>query len=88
MIVPMLAVSVRRLHDVGRSGWMLLIIFIPLIGPIWLLVLLLQKGDSFNEFFTNDNSYKQTDKKQERPSEEKNLVAQTMYLQTMLIHNL
>ena len=71
IFIPALAVTVRRLHDVGKSGWMMLIVFIPLIGPIWLLVLLLQKGDSFNEFFTNDNSYKQTEKKQERPSEEK-----------------
>ena len=71
IFIPALAVTVRRLHDVGKSGWMLLIVFIPLIGPIWLLVLLLQKGVSFNEFFTNDDSYKQTEKKQERPSEEK-----------------
>ena len=71
IFIPAIAVTVRRLHDVGKSGWMLLIVFIPLIGPIWLLVLLLQKGVSFNEFFTNDNSYKQTEKKQERPSEEK-----------------
>lgn len=39
-IIPGLAVSVRRLHDVGKSGWMLLITLIPLIGMIWLLVLL------------------------------------------------
>lgn len=41
MFIPGLAVGVRRLHDVGKSGWMLLIAFIPLIGAIWLLVLLL-----------------------------------------------
>lgn len=39
-LIPGLAVAVRRLHDVGRSGWMVLIAFIPLIGAIWLLVLL------------------------------------------------
>ena len=71
IFIPALAVTVRRLHDVGKSGWMLLIIFIPLIGSIWLLYLLLQKGDSLNEFFANDNSYAQTEKQQERPSEEK-----------------
>ncbi len=71
IFIPALAVTVRRLHDVGKSGWMLLIVFIPLIGPIWLLVLLLQKGVSFNEFFTNDDSYKHTERKQEQPSEEK-----------------
>ena len=40
VLVPALAVAVRRLHDTGKSGWMLLIALIPLIGGIWLLVLL------------------------------------------------
>lgn len=39
MIVPAIAVSVRSLHDVGKSGWMLLVGLIPFIGYIWLLVL-------------------------------------------------
>ena len=39
VLIPSIAVAVRRLHDVGKSGWMLLIGFIPLIGAIWLLVL-------------------------------------------------
>lgn len=38
-LIPGLAVSVRRLHDIGKSGWMLLIVLIPLIGLIWLIVL-------------------------------------------------
>jgi len=33
-------VLVRRLHDIGKSGWMVLIAFIPLIGVFWLLFLL------------------------------------------------
>jgi len=40
VLIPGLAVSVRRLHDVGKSGWMLLIALIPLIGAIWLLILM------------------------------------------------
>jgi len=39
VLVPSLAVSVRRLHDVGKSGWFLLIALIPIVGGIWLLVL-------------------------------------------------
>jgi uncharacterized membrane protein YhaH (DUF805 family) len=39
VLVPGLAVIVRRLHDVGKSGWFFLIVFIPFIGIIWLLVL-------------------------------------------------
>ena len=37
-IIPFLAVSVRRLHDIDRSGWWYLINLIPLIGPIVMLV--------------------------------------------------
>lgn len=40
VIIPGLAVAVRRLHDVGKSGWFILIALIPIIGTIWLLVLL------------------------------------------------
>jgi uncharacterized membrane protein YhaH (DUF805 family) len=39
VLIPGLAVLVRRLHDVGKSGWMFLISLIPIVGAIWLLVL-------------------------------------------------
>lgn len=45
MIIPSLAVAVRRLHDVGKSGWMILISLIPIIGAIWLLVLMVTDGN-------------------------------------------
>lgn len=49
-----LAVVVRRLHDVGKSGWMMLIALIPLIGAIWLLVLMLTDGNfGENEYGVN-----------------------------------
>lgn len=38
VLLPSLAVAVRRLHDTGRSGWWLLIAFIPVVGWIVLLV--------------------------------------------------
>ncbi|GAB4342018.1 MAG: DUF805 domain-containing protein [Candidatus Abyssubacteria bacterium] len=38
VLLPGVAVTVRRLHDTGRSGWWLLIGFVPLIGGIVLLV--------------------------------------------------
>ncbi len=38
LIVPSFAVGVRRLHDIGKSGWWLLLGFIPLVGGIILLV--------------------------------------------------
>jgi len=42
VLIPGLAVGVRRLHDTGRSGWWLLIAFVPIIGVIVLLVYLVQ----------------------------------------------
>lgn len=39
VFIPSLAVCIRRLHDVGKSGWMYLIVLIPIIGVIWLIIL-------------------------------------------------
>ncbi|MGW1883523.1 DUF805 domain-containing protein [Streptomyces sp. NPDC001970] len=43
-LIPALAAAVRRLHDTGRSGWWLLISFVPLVGGIILLVFLASDG--------------------------------------------
>ena len=40
VLIPAIAVTVRRLHDTGRSGWWILIVLVPIIGGIWLLVLM------------------------------------------------
>jgi uncharacterized membrane protein YhaH (DUF805 family) len=40
LIIPSLAVAVRRLHDIGKSGWVILIDLIPVVGFIWLIMLL------------------------------------------------
>jgi uncharacterized membrane protein YhaH (DUF805 family) len=42
ILIPSLAVGVRRLHDTGRSGWWLLVGIIPLIGAIVLLIFFVQ----------------------------------------------
>ncbi len=42
VLLPSLAVGVRRLHDTDRSGWWLLIVFVPIIGAIVLLVFMVQ----------------------------------------------
>ena len=46
LLIPGLAVSIRRLHDIGKSGWNLLWAFLPLIGIILLLVWYCKKGDA------------------------------------------
>ena len=54
VLIPGLAVAVRRLHDVGKSGWMILIALIPIIGAIWLLVLMVTDSDpGENEYGAN-----------------------------------
>jgi len=52
--IPSIAVSVRRLHDVNKSGWWLLISLIPIIGAIWLLVLYCTKGTEGDNEFGSD----------------------------------
>jgi uncharacterized membrane protein YhaH (DUF805 family) len=50
-IIPIISVTARRLHDTNRSGWMQLLVLIPLLGWLYLLYLYVQKGT------VGDNSY-------------------------------
>ena len=54
MFLPALAVLVRRLHDIGKSGWWMLISLIPLAGAIWLLVLVCLQGNSGTNKYGQD----------------------------------
>ena len=38
LFIPGLAVAVRRLHDIGKAGWNLFFLLIPLVGPIMLII--------------------------------------------------
>jgi len=53
-LVPSIAVGVRRLHDTGKSGWMLLIGLIPIIGGIWLLILFVTEGNKGDNQYGSD----------------------------------
>lgn len=46
LLVPGIAIAVRRLHDINKSGWWYLIGLIPLIGWIWLIILFIKAGDA------------------------------------------
>ncbi|SMB78986.1 DUF805 domain-containing protein [Deinococcus hopiensis] len=48
VFIPSLAVTVRRLHDGGRSGWWYLVSFVPLIGSFWVLYLLVLDSEPGN----------------------------------------
>ena len=50
-LVPSLAVTVRRLHDTGKSGWLYLICLIPYIGGLILFIFTVIEGDN------GDNEY-------------------------------
>ncbi len=45
-LIPSIAVSIRRLHDIGKSGWMILISWIPLVGTIWIFVLMMTDSNA------------------------------------------
>ncbi len=54
MLIPSIAVGVRRLHDVGKSGWFMFIALIPIVGAIWLLILVCTDGIAgSNEYGAN-----------------------------------
>jgi uncharacterized membrane protein YhaH (DUF805 family) len=50
VLLPGLAVSVRRLHDTGRSGWFILMGLLPLVGFIILIVFYVQPSEGPNQF--------------------------------------
>lgn len=43
-LIPHISLSVRRLHDVNKSGWTLLVSLIPLVN-IWIFILTITKGN-------------------------------------------
>ena len=51
LVLPTATMIVRRLHDLEKSGWWLLIVLIPLIGILYLIYLFIQEGDM------NENIY-------------------------------
>jgi len=54
VLIPGVAVSVRRLHDTNHSGWWLLIAFVPLIGAIVLLVFMVRDSqEDENQYGVN-----------------------------------
>jgi uncharacterized membrane protein YhaH (DUF805 family) len=62
VLLPSIAVAVRRLHDTGRSGWWIFIGLIPLIGVIVMLVfLVLDSKPGANDYGPNPKDVSPTD---------------------------
>lgn len=54
VLLPAIGVAIRRLHDTGRSGWWLLLAFLPLIGAIVLIIFfVMDSSPGENEYGTN-----------------------------------
>ncbi|MBN2879031.1 MAG: DUF805 domain-containing protein [Clostridia bacterium] len=51
ILVPSLGMSVRRLHDIGKDWVWILVVLIPLVGQIWLIIMLAQEPQK------SDNQY-------------------------------
>jgi uncharacterized membrane protein YhaH (DUF805 family) len=51
VLLPAIGVTIRRLHDTGKSGWWIFISLVPVIGGFWLLYLMVIEGTA------GDNQY-------------------------------
>ncbi len=69
IIIPSIAVLVRRLHDTNHSGWWYFIVLIPIIGGIWVLILLIKNGDiGENQYGPNPKEAQNTTPQIQNPS--------------------
>ena len=55
-IVPNICVLVRRLHDIGKSGWWMCIAFVPYVGSIIVLVFTLLESEPDNQYGPNPHN--------------------------------
>jgi len=64
VLIPSIAVAVRRLHDINKSGWFLLVVLIPIVGAIWLIIMLCTEGDKGQNQYGPDpkNQYDELNK--------------------------
>ena len=56
-VLPALAVAVRRLHDIGKSGWYYLLCLIPIVGTILLIIWFCQEGNIGRNEYGEDPKY-------------------------------
>ena len=52
-LIPGLSLCIRRLHDIGKSGWWYLFIFVPLVGQILLIIWFCKDSTEDNEWGPN-----------------------------------
>lgn len=54
MVIPGLAVGIRRLHDTGKSGWWILLALIPIIGALVLIIFMIQDSQRGENKYGSD----------------------------------
>ena len=60
LLIPSIAILARRLHDIGRSGWWILLIIIPLLGILVLFVMTLLDSESATNKWGESTKYPHT----------------------------
>ncbi len=75
MFVAMICITVRRLHDLNKSGWLFLVFLIPLVGTVFSIYVMAAKGtDGENKFGVK------------RPTEQTEKVIGSLYLVLMIVY--
>lgn len=52
-LIPTVSLWMRRLHDIGKSGWFVLLMFVPLVGPIFLIYWACMDGVQWSNAYGN-----------------------------------
>ena len=61
LIVPGLAVTVRRLHDIGKSGWLMLLYLLPVVGQMVVWILCCNPSDKGSNSYGEESTFANND---------------------------
>ena len=53
LLIPLISLLIRRLHDIGKSGWWSLVFLIPIVGIVMTFVWLIRDSDDDNQYGPN-----------------------------------
>jgi uncharacterized membrane protein YhaH (DUF805 family) len=53
VLIPTIAISIRRLHDIGKSGWFYLLVFVPIISLVLIYFFVLDSQPGENQYGPN-----------------------------------
>jgi len=86
VFLPTISLSFRRLHDIGKSGWWLFIVFVPIVGVFILIYFYLQDSQADNNYYgsipTYDTQTNSTKKSSPRKSSKPRVTEETYNLKS------